>query len=70
MPTDDRWITTRITEARTGHASVPEAVSRRMAKELRGRLRERQLSQKDLTSLAKELLADMVSTPRKRDSRQ
>lgn len=70
MPTDDRWITSRITEARKHHPSVTEAVPRRMAEELKGRLRERQLSPKELASLAKQLVADMSATPEKSDSRE
>lgn len=65
MPTYDRWITTRITEARNRHSSVTEVVAHKMAEELEGRLRERQLSQKELASLAKQLVADMAPTSEK-----
>ena len=69
MSTDDHWITTRIAEARTGHPSVSDAVSSRMAKLLKGQLSEQQLSQKDLTSVATALIADMVPAPPKADAK-
>jgi len=68
VSTDDHWIGTRITEARICHPLVTEAVSYRMAQELKGQLSEQQLSQGDLTILAKALIADMDATPPKTDS--
>jgi hypothetical protein len=70
MPTDDHWIRTRITEARTRHPLVTEAVSSRVAEVLEGRLNEQQLAQKELASLAKDLIADMVREPPKADSKR
>ncbi len=63
MPTDDQWITTRITEARTCHPLVTEAVSSRIAEVLKVQLSGQQLSQRDLTSIAEELIAEMHPTP-------
>ena len=70
MSTDDHWITTRITEARTRHPLVTEAVSSRMAELLKGQLSEQQLSQMDLTSVARALIADMVHAPPKADAKR
>lgn len=70
MSTDDHWIRTRITEARTQHPLVTEAVSSQMAEILKGRLSEQQLAQKDLAKLANDLIADMVLDPPKTDSKR
>ncbi len=67
MSTDDDWITTRITKARTRHPSVTEAVSSRMAELLKGQLSEQQLPQMGLTSVARALITDMVPAPPKTD---
>ena len=69
MATDDHWIGTRITEARECHPLVTEAVSYRMAQVLKGQLSEQQLSQGDLTILAKALIADMDATPPKTEAK-
>ena len=70
MSTDDDWITTRITEARTLHPLVTEAVSSRIAELLKGQLSEQQLSHVDLTSVAKALIANMVPAPPKTDAKR
>ena len=67
---DDPWITTRITEAKTPHPLVTEAISSRMAELLKGQLSQQQLSQMDLTSLATELIAAMVLSPPTVDAKQ
>ena len=67
MSTDDHWIPTRITEARAQHPLVTEEVSLRIAEMLDGRRSEQQLSQMDLTRLARALIADMVPKPPKTD---
>ena len=69
MSADDHWITTRIIEARKPHPLVTEAVSSRMAELLKGQLTEQQLSQKDLTSVARALIADMGPAPPKTDAK-
>lgn len=68
MSTDDHWIRTRITEVRT-RPLVTEAVSSRIAEVLKGQLSGQQLSQGDLTSLAKALIADMDPTPPKTEAK-
>ena len=70
MSTDDHWIATRITEARTHHPSVTEAVTSRMGELLKGQLSEQQLSQKDLNSIATALIADMVPAQPETDMKQ
>lgn len=70
MSTDDHWIPTRITEARTQHSLVTEAVSSRMAEVLEGRFSEQRLAQKELAVLAKDLIAYMVPKPQKTDSKR
>jgi hypothetical protein len=64
MSNDVDWIPARIAEARKLHAPVTEAVSTRLEKLLNGQLSERQLRPKELTDLAKTLIADMVSSPK------
>lgn len=68
MSTDDHWITARIADARTLHPAVTAAASSRLAELLKGQLGEQQLSQKDLTSLASALIADMIPAPPKKDA--
>ncbi len=70
MSTDNHWIRTRITKARTQHPLVTEAVSSQVAEVLEGRLSEQQLAQKELARLAKDLIADMVPEPPKTDSKR
>lgn len=69
MSTDDYWITTRVNEARTRHRLVPESVSSQVAELLKGQLSEQQLSPKDLTSVAKALIADIVPAQPKADAK-
>ena len=70
MATDDHWITIRITEAQIGRPLVTERVSSRMAELLKGQLSGQQLSQGELTSLARALIADMVPTPPEAEAKQ
>jgi hypothetical protein len=70
MSNDDHWITTRITEALTHHPSVTEAVTSRMGELLKGQISEQQLSQKDLNSIAAELIAGMVPAQPETDLKQ
>jgi len=70
MPTDDHWVTTRITEARTRYPLVTEGVSSRMEELLKGQLSEQQLSKRDLMSVAKALIADMMPAPPKTDAKR
>ena len=70
MSADDHWIRTRITEARAAHPLVTEVAFARMAELLNGQLSEQQLSHKDLTSVAKALIADMVPAPPKIDAKR
>ena len=68
MSGDDRWIITRISEARERHPLVTEAVSSRMVELLKGQLREQQLSRRALASVAKALIADMAAAPPRTDT--
>lgn len=70
MLTDDHWITTRITEARTLHPLVTEAVLSQMAELMNGQLRQKQLSHLDLTGVAKALIANMVPAPPRPDAKR
>ena len=68
MSGDTHWIKTRITEARTRHASVTEAVLDRMDQLLNSELAERRLTPTELTNVAKVLIKDMVTNPLKTDT--
>jgi hypothetical protein len=70
MSNEVHWISTRITEARNRYPIVTEAVSVRTAELLKEQLTERQLSAKELTSVAKALIADMVPIPAKAEAKQ
>jgi hypothetical protein len=70
MPTDDVWISLRITEARKCYPLVTEAVVSRLDGMLRGRLSQRQLPRGELTSIASALIADMVAAPPESDERK
>ena len=70
MSTDDHWITTRVTEARTRHPAVTEAISSRMAELLKGQLRKQQLTPNELTGIAKEFIAGMVPPSPKTDAKR
>ena len=70
MSNADHWITTRVTKARKRHPSVTEAVSDRIDQLLAGELSERQLPPTELTSVARALIADMVSAPPKAEAKQ
>jgi hypothetical protein len=70
MPADDLWIATRITDARSVHPLVTEAVSTRMKELLSGTLSSRQLPQLELTNVAKALIADMLPAPAQPDAQQ
>ena len=63
MTNVDEWITIRINEARKGHDSVIEAVLSRTEQLLRGLLGERQLTTKELASIAQALLTDTAPNP-------
>lgn len=65
MATNDHWIANRVAEARERDPLVTEAASERIAVALGDQLSEQQLSNADLTSLAKELISDMIpASPR------
>jgi hypothetical protein len=70
MPIDLHWITARISDAKKRHESVTEAVTVRMEKLLSGELSERSLSSAKLTSIAKELIADMTPTSLKKETKR
>ena len=70
MLNDVRWITARIAEARKGHASVLDAVAVRLEDLLRDQLSERQLTPTELRSIATALIADMVPTPPKAETKK
>jgi hypothetical protein len=63
MTNVDEWITIRINEARKDHDSVIEAVLSRTEQLLRGLIGERQLTTKELASIAQALLSDTVPKP-------
>lgn len=60
ISSDVQWITTCIKKARTKEISVTDTVSIEIAKLLNGRLSEHQLTETQLTNLAKLLLKHMV----------
>lgn len=60
MPSDRQWIVSKIAEARKNHDSVTDAVSLLMETLLSGELSEQPLSTRNLSSIAKLLVADMV----------
>jgi hypothetical protein len=70
MPTDDLWITARITDACKRHPSVTEAVSARFQELVKGQLSERQLTQVELGSVAKALIEDMGPASPKAQAKQ
>ena len=70
MSNDVHWITARIAEARRRHASVTDAVAVGIADLLNGKLRERRLSSTELTSVARVLIADMVTASAKAEMKQ
>ncbi len=70
MSNEIQWITTRVNEARKVHASVTEAVSARIEGLLKGQLSERQLTQKELTGVARTLIADMIHATPKAEATQ
>jgi len=61
MSSADLWISARITESRSNHPAVTDAVSARMEEMLKGQLSERQLTATELTKLAKALIVAMTS---------
>jgi hypothetical protein len=69
MSADDHWIITRIAEARAAHPLVTDVASARIAELLTGPLSEQQFSQKDLTSVAKALIAAMAPAPPRIDAK-
>lgn len=68
MSSEDHWITARVSEARARHTSVTEAVSSRIAEELKGKFGDQPVSQKDITTLANQLIADMSSASSERNA--
>lgn len=70
MSNNVRWITARTAEARKRHTAVTEPVSARIEELLNGLLSERQLSPTELTSVAKELIANMVPASPKAETKQ
>jgi hypothetical protein len=57
---DEIWISKRLAEAQEAQPSVPDTVASYLALLLRGELIERQLSSKELASLADKLLEQMA----------
>ena len=70
MSNDADWITARIAEARRRHASVTVAVAVRVEGLLNGQLSETRLSSTELTSVARALIADMVTASAKAETKQ
>ena len=70
MSNDDRWIPTRITEARKDRPLVTAAVAARIDQLLKGQLSERQLPSTELTSVAMALIADMAPAAPKVEANQ
>lgn len=70
MSPDDPWIFARVSESRKHHPLVTEAVSTRIDKLLKGQLSEGQLTSPELTSVARDLIADMVPAPPKLEAKQ
>jgi len=70
MSNDVQWIIARITESRKAHGSVTEAVAARIEELLNGQLSERQLTPKELTRVARALIADMIPAPPKAEATQ
>lgn len=60
MFSDNLWITIRITKIRSNHPTVTETVSAKMEEMLKDQLSERQLSRKEVVSLAQELIESML----------
>jgi hypothetical protein len=60
MPTDDLWITARISDAQASHPSVTDAVSARLHELLKGPFSEGHITQTDLRTVANTLLKGMV----------
>ena len=65
MSDDVHWSTAAITKARQGSGAVPDALWTQVEALLRGKFSERQLPSGELTTVAKALIAGMVSTPPK-----
>jgi hypothetical protein len=63
MPKDETWIDQCISETKTTHPLVTEAVRSRLKKLLRDQLCSHQLSPVALAELAKLLIADMSAPP-------
>lgn len=70
MPTDNLWITARITDNRKRHPSVTEAVSTRLQELLKGQLSERQLTQVELGNVAIALIEGMAAASPKAEVKQ
>ena len=70
MSSDDHWASTLITEARKRHPLVTQAVSARIDQLLQGQLSERQLSSKEVESVAVALVADMVPVSSKAEAKE
>ena len=70
MSSDDHWITTRIIEAQKDHPLVTGGVLVRIDRFLKGELSARKLPSRELASVAKALIADMISPPPNSDAKQ
>ena len=70
MSKDDRWIATRIAEARTGRPLVTAAVAAEMDHLLKGRLSEGQLPVGDLAKVTTALIAGMAPAPSKAEANE
>lgn len=60
MPSD--WTQTRIAEARAGLEVVDDAAAERFAELLTGKLIEKELRPKELSEIAKEILAQVLES--------
>jgi hypothetical protein len=57
------WVAQRIASAKADRPLVTQAVLARIEELLRGQLSEGEVSRRDLTTIAKDLLAKMASVP-------
>ena len=67
---DTSWITARIAAARGRHTSITDAVAVRIDDLLNSELCEHRLSSRELKTVARALIADMVPASAKGDKKQ
>lgn len=70
MSNDTEWITVRINEAKKLNMSVIPAVPTKLEELLKGILSERQLTPKELISVADELIGVVVTASKKQEGQQ